>query len=212
MRSSRSSHATNSCSHFWMNLDRRALEAGVAAGAGRVDRLLCRFPGLRLLRARRISLHRHGQPRRPRRRPQSVRMVRSHALPLGRHAAAVAGPISSGRVLLHATRDRRLRLLPVFLFRELALHGNLHGRRACHGPCLWLRPAIPSLPSTTSTPSSPVLGFSTTTLRSPRGANSGLVRNDRRSIVVRAPKDRSQGIMSAARVGRRVGQVPTVPL
>jgi hypothetical protein len=70
------------------------------------------------------------QPGRPRGRTQSVLLVRPYARPVGRHAAAMAGPVSAGCIFLNATPNRWLRFLPFLLFRELALHRHLHGRRA----------------------------------------------------------------------------------
>src|SRR5271166_3535416 len=60
-------------------------------------------------------------------------MVWSDPVPLGRNAAAMAGAVSAGGIFLQSAPDHRLRVLPVFLLRELALHRNLHGRRPRSG-------------------------------------------------------------------------------
>src|SRR5438045_3617793 len=88
------------------------------------------FPRLRFLGPWRILVHRHRQSHSSRGRAQSVRMVRCNARPLGRHAAAVVGPVSARRILLYGTPAASVRVLRFFLLRKLALHRNLYGRCA----------------------------------------------------------------------------------
>jgi len=64
-------------------------------------------------------------------------------------------PLLLAAYFFHPKADHGLCLLHVFLLRKLALHCNLHGRRARHGSAAGPQPATPISLSTTGTLSSP---------------------------------------------------------
>src|SRR6516162_865836 len=103
------------------------MATGASLGAGCMADILRRFPPVCFPQSRRFSLHRLSEPGGARRRASAVWLVRPDVGIVGRDSVAMARAVPAGRLFLHAAADRVVRVLRVFLLRELALYRHLHG-------------------------------------------------------------------------------------